>query len=49
MDSDKKVNLTQNFKDKIEPKSQFLKKKIPTSIITGFLMKMKDEKNFKWS
>ena len=29
MDSDKKVNLTQNFKDKIEPKSQFLKKKIP--------------------
>ena len=29
MDSDKKVNLTQNFKDKIDPKSQFLKKKIP--------------------
>ncbi len=29
MDSDKKVNLTQNFRDKIDPKSQFLKKKIP--------------------
>ena len=28
MDSDKKVNLTQNFRDKIDPKSQFLKKKI---------------------
>tara|TARA_B100000900_G_C20498062_1_gene682525 strand:+ start:217 stop:1035 length:819 start_codon:yes stop_codon:yes gene_type:complete len=29
VDSDKKVNLTQNFRDKIDPKSQFLKKKIP--------------------
>ena len=29
MNSDKKVNLTQNFRDKIVPKSQYLKKKIP--------------------
>ena len=29
MESEKKVNLSQSFKDKIDPKSQFLKKNIP--------------------
>ena len=29
MDNEKKVNLSANFKEKIEPKSQFLKKSIP--------------------